>query len=235
MARQPAHNIAPGVWRIPIVTDDAINAFAFVGDDGAVTLMDAGLPYAGKRVDAGLRYLGSDTSEVTRILVTHAHGDHVGGVARVAKASGAPVMSHPDDANWIRLGQMPTIDARIRFRPQLRRFGKYPPVEVTETFTDGELLDVAGGIRAIHTPGHTPGHTSFVHEPTGVLITGDAVHFWRKKIRIGIKFSCTDIDLNEQSAQRFAELDYDGVAFTHGPEIRVGGKTAMLKFLAART
>ena len=216
------------------MADDAINAFAFVGDDGQVSLMDAGLPYTGKRIDAGLKYLGSDTSEVTKILVTHAHGDHVGGLARVANASGAPVLSHTDDANWLRLGQSPTIDSRIKFQPLLRRWGKYPAVEVAQTFTDGELLDIAGGIRAIHTPGHTPGHTSFLHEPTGVLITGDAVHFWRGRIRIGIKLFCNDIELNEKSVQRFSELDYDGLAFTHGPEIRRDGKPAMLAFIASR-
>ena len=233
MLQRPAYDIAPGIWRIPIVAEDAINAFAFVGDDGQVTLMDAGLPWAGKRIDAGLKYLGSDTSEVTRILVTHAHNDHVGGVARVAKASGAPVMSHTDDANWIRLGQTPPIDSRIKFRPLLRRWGKFPAVEVAETFTDGDLLDLAGGIRAIHTPGHTPGHTSFLHEPTGVLVTGDAVHFWRGRIRIGIKLFCNDIALNEKSVQRFSEMDYDGLAFTHGPEIRTAGKAAMRKFMAS--
>ena len=46
---------------------------------------------------------------------------------------------------------------------------------VDEVLVDGQLLDVAGGLRVLHTPGHSPGHISLLHEPTGVLITGDAI------------------------------------------------------------
>ena len=44
-----------------------------------------------------------------------------------------------------------------------------------EELTDGQVLPVAGGLRVVHTPGHSPGHASYLHEQTGVLITGDAI------------------------------------------------------------
>jgi glyoxylase-like metal-dependent hydrolase (beta-lactamase superfamily II) len=221
------------VWRIPVIADDAINAFAFVADDGQVTLLDAGLPYTGRRVRAGLRHLGSDASEVTRILATHAHNDHAGGIARVVAASGAPVLAHEADAPYLAAGRVPPIGPQTRARRVWELLGRYPAVTVASTVADGEA--VPGGLRAFHTPGHTPGHLSWLHEPTGTLVTGDAVHFYRGEVRIGVALYCHDVALNERSAHRLGELDYDAVGFTHGPEIRRGGRDAVRAFLAART
>ncbi len=232
VGREPAYEIAPGVWRIPVMTDDAINAFAFVEDDGQVTLLDAGLPYTGRRVSAGLRHLGSDVSEVTRILVTHAHNDHAGGIARVVSASGAPVLAHGSDAGYLQAGRVPPIGPQTRARRAWEILGRYRAVPVSATVADGET--VAGGLRAVHTPGHTPGHLSWLHEPTATLITGDAVHFYRGEVRIGMRLYCHDVALNERSAHRLGDLDYDAVGFTHGPEIRRGGRAALRAFLAAR-
>lgn len=226
--------LADGVWRIPVATSDGINAFALRGSDGQITLIDGGMPWAWKRLEAGLAALGSAPSEVTRILVTHAHADHVGNVARVARESGAPVHAHEHDRDYLEAGNCPPIDPRIKFHGLLQRWGRYDAIAVTSTFTDGELIDASDGIRAHHTPGHTPGHTSFVHEPTGVLITGDVVHFWRSSIRIGIKVYCHDIDLNEQSAQALGDLAGDTVAFTHGPHLATDGRRQVHAFLASR-
>jgi glyoxylase-like metal-dependent hydrolase (beta-lactamase superfamily II) len=236
MARSaPAVALAPELWRIPVATSDGINAFAVLADDGSVTLIDAGMPWAWKRLEAGLRHLGSHPSQVSRILVTHAHADHVGNVARVRTESGADVHAPEDDEPYLRAGESPPIGPHIRrFRGTLQRWGRYPAIEVGATFADGALIDAGGGIRAHHTPGHTPGHTSFVHEPTGVLITGDVVHFWRARIRIGIKAYCNDVALNERSAQTLGALAGDTIAFTHGPHLASDGRRAMHAFLASR-
>lgn len=234
MADAPAYELAPNVWRIPVASSDGINAFMLRGDDDQITLIDAGLPFAWKRLEGGLKHAGVDVADVTRILVTHAHSDHAGNVEKVRKISGAPVSAHEDDARYLRAGESPPIDPRMKFRPLLQRWGRYDAVEVSDTFTDRELIDVAGGVRAIHTPGHTPGHTTYLHEPTGVLITGDVIHFWRAQIRIGIKFFCHDITLNEISAQKLADQSPDVVAFTHGPHIDADATSRLHSFLASR-
>ncbi|HEY0700411.1 MAG TPA: MBL fold metallo-hydrolase, partial [Micromonospora sp.] len=81
MARPPATELAPGVFRIPTTIGDYVNVFAFRDDDGQVTLVDCGYWNAPKKIVAALRFIGSDPSDVTRILLTHAHGDHAGGLA----------------------------------------------------------------------------------------------------------------------------------------------------------
>ncbi len=232
MGREPAYEIAPGVWRIPVMTDDAINAFAFVADDGQVTLLDAGLPYTRHRVRRGLTHLGSDVSEVTQVVATHAHNDHAGGLAYVVRCSGAPLVAHEADRAYLERGRVPPIGPQTRGAWIWELIGHYPKVMVTRTVTDAEAID--GGLRAFHTPGHTPGHTSWLHEPSGTLITGDAVHFYKGRVRIGIGLYCHDLALNDRSAERLGTLDYDAVGFTHGPEIRRAGRDAIRAFLAAR-
>ena len=225
MGRGAAVQIAPRVWRIPTAIGDLINTFALVDDDGTVTLVDAGLSRGHKRIRAGLAALGAQPSAVRRIVVTHAHRDHVGGLRKLVNHTGAEVASHEREAPYLRDGRS-------------SRFGRgrrhtFRRVVVAEQFMDGSLLPVAGGLRVIHTPGHTPGHVSLLHAPTGVLITGDAL-FNMRAIRYSPGWLCTDAELNRKSADVLGDLDYDVAAFTHGPEIRAGAREAVRAFLRGR-
>ena len=76
-------------------------------------------------------------TQVEKILITHAHPDHVGALAEVKAATGAPVCLHPDDAQEFE-------------------------VEYDIPLKDGGVIEI-GNLRlgAIHTPGHTPGQTCF--------------------------------------------------------------------------
>ena len=110
--------------------------------------------------------------------------------------------------------------------------GGFAPVSVSHVIRDGDKLPVAGGLRAIHTPGHTPGHISLLHEDSGVLITGDAIFNMRSKLALPFAAFCTSSALNAQSAAVFADLDYRIAAFTHGPEIRTNAREQVRGFLA---
>jgi glyoxylase-like metal-dependent hydrolase (beta-lactamase superfamily II) len=83
----------------------------------------------------------------------------------------------------------------------------------------------------VHTPGHTPGHMSLVHQESGVLITGDALFNWRRRITWPPVAFCTDAALTRETAARLGDLKYDVVAFTHGPEIRDNAREAVRGFL----
>lgn len=234
MARQTAVPLAPDVWRIPTAPASLVNSFVFGEPDGTVTLVDAGLASARRRLLAGLDAIGARPDQVRRIIVTHAHGDHAGGLARVAEATGAPVSSHERDAIYLREGRVPKRDGSVRFSRLggllTRGFGK---VTVAEEFRDGTVIPVAGGLRVVHTPGHTPGHVSLLHEPSGVLITGDAV-FNVRGLRWSPSWFCTDVTLNRRSADVLGDLDYEIAAFTHGAEVRHNAREAVRAFLRGR-
>jgi glyoxylase-like metal-dependent hydrolase (beta-lactamase superfamily II) len=231
MTKPPAIELVPGIWRIPVVAADGINAFVLVDDDGQATLVDAGLPYTWGKVANALGYLGIGPDDVTRIVSTHAHSDHAGGIARFVELTGAPVTAHAEDAPYLRSGSAPSVDPRTPFARYIQRWVSFPPVPVTDEVADGDVLPIAGGLRVVHTPGHTPGHVSLLHESSGVLITGDAIHNWRGSIGLAMTWFSHDLDLTAKTVHRLGELDYDLVAFTHGPEMRENAREAVRGFL----
>jgi glyoxylase-like metal-dependent hydrolase (beta-lactamase superfamily II) len=225
VVRRGAVALAPGVWRIPTTVGDLVNSYALVEDDGTVTLVDVGLRRGYRRIRAALHTIGVKPENVRRVVVTHAHRDHVGSLARVIADTGADVATHEREAPYLRDGRAP--------RTVRGGGGRIPAVTVAEQFLDGSVLPVAGGLRVIHTPGHTPGHVSLLHEPTGVLITGDAL-FNVRGIRYSVGWFCTDPELSRKSADVLGDLDFDLVAFMHGAEIRTGAREAVRAFLRGR-
>jgi glyoxylase-like metal-dependent hydrolase (beta-lactamase superfamily II) len=235
VASSPAVELAPNVWRIPTVPFDFVNTFALVDEDGSVTLVDAGLRRAPARIVAGLAAIGKRPADVSRILLTHAHLDHAAGAAELAERTGAPVAVPDADADWAARGTPPPPDPSTFVGRLMRRMpGQgFPPIEVGERLQPDSVLDIAGGLRIVSTPGHSPGHVSLLHEPSRVLITGDAL-FNALGIRWPPKWFCTDFTMTKQTAHVLGELDYDLAAFTHGEEIRENARERVRGFLVRR-
>jgi glyoxylase-like metal-dependent hydrolase (beta-lactamase superfamily II) len=228
--------LAEGVWRLPTVGRNLVNSFAFAEPDGSVTLVDCGVKgRSPARVVEGLAALGKQPSDVRRILLTHAHLDHAGGAARLQTLTGGRMESHDDEAHLLREGRAASPGGTPLGRLFSRLPARLEPCRIDSTFSDNQLLDVAGGLRVLHTPGHTMGHCAFVHEPTGVLITGDALFNFLDRMTWSFAFFCTDFPLSKQTAERLGEIDYAVAAFTHGPEIRRDAREKVRSFLRRHT
>ena len=233
MARTPAVALADGIYRIPTL-GDFINSFAFVEDDGSVTLVDCGIKRAPKKIVAALTAIGKHPRDVQRIILTHAHFDHAGGAARmVSDTAAGGVTVHADDAGYVRSGTRPPGDASTTAGRMLARapWGDFAATPVAEELVDGQLLDVAGGLRVLHTPGHTPGHVSLLHPRSGVLITGDSIFNMNARMSWPAKLACTSFRQNVQTAHVLGEIDYSVAAFTHGPEVRDDAREQVRGFL----
>lgn len=233
MARSPAVALAPGIYRIPTL-GDFINSFAFVEDDGSVTLVDCGVKRAPAKIVKALESIGKHPRDVQRILLTHAHFDHAGGAARmVDETSAAGVGVHADDAGYVRTGTRPPGDVASTAGRLLARapWGDFQATPVEEELVDGQIIDVAGGLRVIHTPGHTPGHISLLHPGSGVLITGDSIFNMNARMAWPTKAVCTSFRQNVETAHVLGELEYAVAAFTHGPEIREDAREQVRGFL----
>ena len=225
--------LAAGVWRLPTFGASIVNSFVFEEADGSVTVVDTGVKGRGpKRIVEGLAALGKRPDQVSRVLLTHAHFDHAGGAAGVVKRTGAALAAHDVEAPYLHRGVCPSYAGpKLLGRLLNVRKQRLQVVDASTTFRDGELIDVAGGLRVLHTPGHTPGHCSFLHEPTGVLITGDSLFNWRDKMSWSFAYFCTDPDMAQDTADRLGDADYEIAAFTHGPEIRDNAREQVRSFL----
>lgn len=127
-------------------------------DDG-LALFDGALPQSASQVEANLATLGFSIDDVRWIFVSHAHFDHVGGVAALQQASGATVVTTPAAAIALRAGDVPADDPQAAFGDSMR----FPPVTgAIVEIADGASIN-AGGVTltAHHTPGHTPGGSSW--------------------------------------------------------------------------
>jgi glyoxylase-like metal-dependent hydrolase (beta-lactamase superfamily II) len=105
-------------------------------------------------------------AEVEAILVTHCHFDHVGAVAPVAKATGAPVYC-PEI-------EVPVLADIMSFT--YPGFGPYEGYEADETVGGGETLELAGlTLDVIFTPGHSPGHVTYSVRGEEAIFSGDVL------------------------------------------------------------
>jgi hydroxyacylglutathione hydrolase len=104
---------------------------------------------------------------VDAILLTHTHFDHVGAVAPVARATGAPVYC-PEI-------EVPVLADIMAFVPW-PGFGPYESYDADETLAGGERLALAGiEIDVIFTPGHSPGHVTYSIPDERALFSGDVL------------------------------------------------------------
>jgi hydroxyacylglutathione hydrolase len=112
-----------------------------------------------ERLLAAARALGV---EIEAILITHGHFDHVGAVAPVARATGAPVYCPEIERPLL-------SDIRSWTPPG---FGPFESWEPEHTLTGGERLELAGmEIEVLFTPGHSPGHLTYAISPVGADAT----------------------------------------------------------------
>ena len=104
---------------------------------------------------------------IDAILVTHCHFDHIGAVAPVAEATGAPV--------WCPEIEVPVLADIMSYVPW-PGFGPFESYEADETVAGGEHLSIAGlEIDVVFTPGHSPGHVTYAIPDERALFSGDVL------------------------------------------------------------
>jgi glyoxylase-like metal-dependent hydrolase (beta-lactamase superfamily II) len=174
--------VAPGIHRLG---NELVN-FYVVEDGTRLALIDAGLPGFRGQLEEFLAGRGRRLGDIEAVLLTHAHGDHVG-VAEVVRQAGATVHVHQADAEMARTAKPQSRDGSMlpyfRYRATWRiliagiRLGgaRTPKLRSVSTFADGADLDVPGRPRIVHAPGHSNGHVVFHFPDRGALVAGDVI------------------------------------------------------------
>lgn len=190
---------------------------------GGCSIVDASIPPSGASILKQIRASGRQLSDVKRILITHAHPDHIGALPLLAKETGAEVIAHELEAPVIRgEREIPRSDpAKLQGLQKLFRPPKTTPKPspVHRTVVEGDLIDgPLGSLQVLHTPGHAPGHICFWQAEKRVLITGDVVMHFRG-IRTLPRGLFVDYEQNKAAIRRIAELPIEVACFGHGEPI----------------
>ncbi|HET6526695.1 subclass B3 metallo-beta-lactamase [Sphingopyxis sp.] len=129
---------------------------ALIDTGDGLILVDGALPQAAPAILANVRGLGFDPKDIKFILSTEPHFDHAGGLAALARDTGATVVASERGAEGLRAGRHAKDD------PQLAYGGSWPAVERVRVMRDGEVLTLGKtAITAVATPGHTMGSMSW--------------------------------------------------------------------------
>jgi glyoxylase-like metal-dependent hydrolase (beta-lactamase superfamily II) len=181
----------------------------------------------GDEVEQLLDVIRAQQLEVTHILLTHAHVDHVSGVAEARRALRAPIYLHKEDLflyqNAVRTGMMFGLTVE-----------EPPPVD---HFYEGEGPIVFGDyeVRVIHTPGHCPGGVCLAISKTGdatppSLFVGDTL-FAGSIGRTDLPGGNYETLLRSITERLFAFPDAAIVYSGHGPETTIGEEKASNPFV----
>jgi glyoxylase-like metal-dependent hydrolase (beta-lactamase superfamily II) len=207
---------------VHVIPSRIVNAYLIVDPDG-LTLVDTGLGRSGRKILSYMACLGYSPQDMKHIVITHADGDHVAGLAALKAASGARVYASPVEAEAIAAGRM-SRELRLRgiykwlFAAAAPLF-KFKPVAVDERLADGQVLPVLGGLRVVATPGHTPGHISLYAPAVGVLFVGDSLVSERDGLRPSRGANTWDEAQALESVRLQAALGAHVVCPAHGPVV----------------
>lgn len=228
---RPAMEVAAGVHQLHMLGADT-----FVIAEERLTLIDAGMVGSRRILERQLRGMGRSLAELERIICTHGHPDHIGGVNEMVRdRDDVEVLIHPADLEGI---QLPLRLALARSPDGGARRGRLiqyltPAPQNCMPLEDGMVLPLLGGLRVVHTPGHTPGSVCLYAERLRLLFTGDVLQVIRGRLAYASWFFSHDHAGARASVERLAALEVDTIALSHYPPWTDDANGALRELAAA--
>ena len=231
-AFRTAREVLPGLYQ---VRTRGSRAYLVVEDE--ITLIDAGSVGSGNRILQALKEIDRSPADIKRILITHYHIDHVGGLPEIQKFLDARTGVHLAEAPHVDSDEpLPTpfshpLLARI-CEPYIAR-NDPGRARVDEHLDDGDELPGLGGMRIVHAPGHTAGSISIHFPNRGVLLVGDAMQYKFGRLMLPNRLFTQDMPEAAASVTKLADLDFETLCFSHFRPILTGADEKVRTF--ART
>ncbi len=204
--------IVPGIYKIPRVRGS--NVYLIVEEAG-LSLIDTGLEGSDEAILSFIENtLGALPEDIRYIILTHGHPDHCGALPDLIDITGAEVFIHENDISlvkkWTRLGEA-TVFKKLR---------------------GGESLDVLGGLRIIHAPGHTPGSIVLL-SINGILFTGDVLVTNRDgSLSLPKKEYTMDLEKARNAVKMLAHHQFNIILPGHGSPVLEEAKKKLLLMLS---
>ncbi len=212
--------LAPGIHSLGHGKGGHVHAF-LIDEGDQLTLVDTLFEDDARLVLAEIDRLGRRMSDLRRIVITHGHRSHLGGLAALKRAGGATVYAHEWEADIV-AGERRAQPVTLLPKQSLRLFPfqlglrlgrpKHAPCPVDEVLNEG---DAVGPLQVLHAAGHTPGHLAFYWPERRFLIAGDAVATWPELCAGWHAFNLNTTQ-HHATLQRMAALDAHIVGVGHG-------------------
>jgi hydroxyacylglutathione hydrolase len=173
----PAIHALRHPFKIPVAPGITIDRFvySYILAGETVTLIDTGVAGCEKSIFDCIQSINRDPDEISLIILTHSHPDHIGAAKAIREATGCSVMAHPAERVWIE-----DVDQQNRERP-VPGFSSLVggSVRLDHEIEEGMVIDTDGSetneILVFHTPGHSAGSVSLLVQGERALFCGDAV------------------------------------------------------------
>lgn len=158
-----------------------------VESTGGLLVIDSGLAGHWRQLLHSLETLGWSIHDITHLLLTHAHPDHLGMAERIRRESDAAVWVHAADADMAAASRdRPPLTPLLSgiWRPAVAKMivtmmrdgvMNAEPVQEVRAFGDCDRLPLPGSPTVVHAPGHTLGSCAFYFQQNGLLFSGDAL------------------------------------------------------------
>ena len=212
---------------------DGVNANVFLVIDGSeLTAIDSGMPRNAGNILDYVHKIGREPSDISRILLTHCHIDHVGSAHELKGLTNAKVAIHQDDAEYLagtKTLPRPKGATGVLFKAVSPLF-KFTPFQPDIVLREN---DKVGRLAVIHTPGHTPGSISLYEPEEKTLFVGDAIRFRDRKITGPPERFTLDMNEAVQSIGKISQMDFDLMLSGHGEPLKPDASGKIREFLAS--
>ena len=218
--------IADGTHQI-----DGINGNVYlVEDEENLTLIDTGLPRSDKKIIKYIESIGRKPSDVTTIIITHFHIDHVGSLKKIKEATGAKVAAHEIEAEIIS-GKKAAPKPKNLMMKALTAVVKADPVEVELLLKDN---DKVGRLTVVYAPGHSEGSIALLDVERKVIFVGDTVRFNGGKIEGPPERFTIDPQKAKESIGHLASFEFDILLSGHGEPLMPKASERLKEFYATQ-